>query len=56
MQTNKQTMKNINRELQHVMTENCKRISYLQNSSDPHKHELIELLSQEIGKAKKLLK
>jgi len=39
-------------DLQHFITEHCKRIATLQNSQDPNKHALIALLAKEIGQAK----
>lgn len=42
----------MNQDLQHFITEHCKRIATLQNSKDPNKHALIALLAKEIGQAK----
>ena len=48
----KQRMK---QDLQHFITEHCKRIAILQNSQDSNKHALIALLAKEIGQAKEKL-
>jgi len=45
----------MNKDLQHFITEHCKRIATLQNSKDPNKHALITLLAKEIGQAKEKL-
>ena len=45
----------MNQDLQHFITEHCKRIATLQNSQDPNKHALIALLAKEIGQAKEKL-
>jgi len=45
----------IMKDLQHFITEHCKRIATLQNSQDPNKHALIALLAKEIGQAKEKL-
>jgi hypothetical protein len=41
--------------LQDFLTDHWIRIKKLQNSNDPHKQELIALLSKEYSNAKKLL-
>ena len=45
----------MNKDLQHFITEHCKRIATLQNSQDPNKHALIAMLAKEIGQAKEKL-
>ena len=45
----------MNQDLQHFITEHCKRIATSQNSQDPNKHALIALLAKEIGQAKEKL-
>jgi hypothetical protein len=45
----------MSQDLQHFITEHCKRIATLQNSQDPNKHALIALLAKEIGQAKEKL-
>jgi len=45
----------MNKDLQHFITEHCKRIATLQNSKDPNKHALFALREKESEQAKEKL-
>ena len=45
----------MNKDLQHFITEDCKRTATLQNRQDTNKHALIAWLAKEIGQAKEKL-